>query len=693
MLTIFGKKSVRAAVLAVAVLALTAAVWAQTISEQIRMSSIGFLPDMPKRATVANAAGSGTPASLAGAAFTVRDAVTNDSVFGGTLPNTRATWATDTRDSTRVATFTGLTAPGEYYLQVAGVGRGPNFKIADDVFNESYRAMMLGMYLWRCGSPNGVSADYKGVRYSHGACHRNDARICHDSGSVANRVTICIGDTAGTGGRRDATGGWHDAGDFNKYTVNSGITVGMMLKAWEDHGATLREIDLLPVLTSGAYEAGMPKYLSEVKWNLDWVAKMQYSETDGRVAHKLSALNFCGYIKPEEETALRYFSRWSSAATGAFVGMLAQASRIYRPYDSDLADKWLAQAKVSYETLWGSPFVRQTQAPFSTGEYGASADNDQRAWAAAEMWETTGDPIYLQNFESRPIPNMYAHLGWADVSVMAGITYLMSDKPGRRQSRVDSLRTNLFAVANGLADNSNNHAYGRVFGTQNYYWGNHGALTANSYILNAAAKLTTSNADRVRYRNAAHEIMNNIFGRNYFGRSFVTGVGHNPPVDPHCRRSIADKQASGDFHAWPGYLIGGPHSSNMTEGPGRDSIAPPGATCNNGAGACYFDDYRDYARNEIAINWNASMIYALSGFLEPDPIASIRQTGRTPTVSAQPKIKTSRIVQVRNGRAMSIPEGAKVYSLDGRLIAHRRAGEAMPVIRRNGVFIVRVEKP
>jgi endoglucanase len=638
------------------------------------MSSVGFLPEMPKRATIANVevGAGGTIPNLAGAAFVIRNAATGDTAFSGTLPAGRATWGSDTRDSSRVADFSALTAPGTYYLQMEPLGRGPNFRIANDVFNTPYRAMMLGMFLWRCGMPAGVSAEYDGRTFSHGACHLNDANTRHIGG--------------GQNDTRDAVGGWHDAGDYNKYTVNSGVTVGMLLKAWENHGETIRRIDLLPVNTPNAYREGMPKFLAEVKWNLDWVAKMQYSETDGRVSHKLSAINFCGYIKPEEETAARFFVPWGTAATASFVAQMALGARLYEPYDPVAAAEWLAKARVSYDFVVGTPFTAPNQTGFNTGAYGAGSvqDRDNRLWAAVEMWETTGESQYLQYFESLAAPNMHSHLGWQDVSVLAGITYLMSDKPGRRQALVDSLRSSLFAAANALANNSNSHAYGRLFGTASYYWGNHGALTANSYILNAAAKLATSESDRVRYRNAAHEIMNNIFGRNPFARSFVTGVGHNPPQNPHCRRSIADSIA------WPGYLIGGPHNSNLTES-GGNPIAPPGASC-PAPGACYFDDYRDYARNEIAINWNASMIYALSGFLYTGTEASVQQASRvSPPGSAQPRIKTTRMVHVRSGKAMNIPVGARVYSLDGKLVAHRRAGDAMPVIRRNGVFIIRMD--
>jgi endoglucanase len=251
----------------------------------------------------------------------------------------------------------------------------------------------------------------------------------------------------------------------------------------------------------------------------------------------------------------------------------------------------------------------------------------------------------------------------------------MSERPGKRQTFADSMRTNLIGAANRFVDSTSRHGYGRPYGSAAYYWGSHGALTASTYALNAAYELTSD----VRYRNAGHELLGHILGRNYFARSFITGVGRNPPQFPHDRRSSASK------NAWPGYLVGGPNNQSLTDG-----VAPPGSTCATAA-VCYFDYEPDYARNEIAINWNASMIYALAGFVSPT--SPVSASNRATVRPAAPKTKITRMVQVKNGRSsMVIPPGAKIYSLDGRLVAQRKTGDAnAPVLRRNGVFIMKLD--
>src|SRR5438093_10877402 len=109
---------------------------------------------------------------------------------------------------------------------------------------------MRGMYLWRCGTA--VSSTYNGKTFAHAACHTDDAYMEFVGG----------GDVI-----TNSTKGWHDAGDYNKYVVNAGITVGSMLRAWEDFGGTLKSVRL-DIPESGG---PIPDYLAEVKWELDWL--------------------------------------------------------------------------------------------------------------------------------------------------------------------------------------------------------------------------------------------------------------------------------------------------------------------------------------------------------------------------------------------------------------------------------------
>jgi endoglucanase len=109
------------------------------------------------------------------------------------------------------------------------------------------------------------------------------------------------------------------------------------------------------------------------------------------------------------------------------------------------------------------------------------------------------------------------------------------------------------------------------------------------------------------YRAAMLEGLNHLFGRNPFGRSYVTGLGNRPPMFPHDRRSGGDKVPG----PWPGYLVGGPWP-NSTD---------------------WYDTEEDYRTNEIAINWNGALIYALAAFVEPQGVdASVKAGQRAASV-------------------------------------------------------------
>jgi len=99
----------------------------------------------------------------------------------------------------------------------------------------------------------------------------------------------------GASGPRDNIGGWHDAGDYGRYMVNSGITTGTLLWTWEIYGEKIKKISL-KIPESGN---GTPDILNETRWNLDWMLKMQ--DSDGGVWHKQTSTNFSGFISPEDD--------------------------------------------------------------------------------------------------------------------------------------------------------------------------------------------------------------------------------------------------------------------------------------------------------------------------------------------------------------------------------------------------------
>jgi len=114
-------------------------------------------------------------------------------------------------------------------------------------------------------------------------------------------------------------------------------------------------------------------------------------------------------------------------------------------------------------------------------------------------------------------------------------TYLLSERPGKNPALVQSIKDSLLSTADSIVRTSQNHGYGRTLGTT-YYWGCNGTVVRQTMILQVANKISPNND----YVNAALDAISHVFGRNYYNRSYVTGLGINPPMNPHDRRSGAD---------------------------------------------------------------------------------------------------------------------------------------------------------
>jgi len=576
----------------------------------IRLNSLGVLPGMQKKATIVSKCSS----------FTVKRASDGETVYSGEV--TGPLHQDDVNQDVWIADFSKVTEKGKFYLDIPGVGRSINFTISDEVYDFAFYTAMRGFYLWRCGTA--VAGEHNGHRYAHAPCHMDDGYQDY----------IGVKDS-----KRDGTGGWHDAGDYGKYTVNAGATVGVLFLAWDHFQDRLKNVALDIPDTAPRY----PDFLKELKWETDWLLKMQYPDGSGKVSHKLTRLNFSPFIMPEKDSEKRYFTDWSSAATADFTAMMAMAARYFKPYDAEYAQICLQAATKSYAFLTNNPGNKRADLKaFRTGGYG-TRDTDDRLWAAAEMRETTGEPQYLKDFEERAGTSdnkIDENWDWGNLKNLGMFTYLLSEREGRNADILEDIRGDLLSTADAIVAKGNKDVYGRPLAGR-YYWGCNGAVARQTLVLQVANKISP-NPD---YVNTALDIVGHLLGRNYYGRSYVTGLGHLPPLHPHDRRSGADDIKE----PWPGYLVGGGHSATGWK-----------------------DVQKDYRTNEIAINWQAALVYALAGFANTQTstvaVEDIQTETRKPDVIFVP---TPQEVVDKMLEMAEIKTGDVLYDLgcgDGRIV-------------------------
>ena len=542
---------------------------AETTHSSFAMNQCGFRPEAAKVASVPLANDAAGPQ-----AFTVEDVASGKVVLHGTLSPARLDEASG--DRLAQADFSAVRAPGTYRLRAADTVSDP-VVIGDAVYQEALRLSVRAFYGQRCGCKVDLHDGYK-----HKACHKQGEY--HAS--------------SGRQGKVKNSGGWHDAGDYGRYVVNSGISTATLLWAWEMFPEVLRPMHL-DIPESGGK---VPDFLAEVRWNLRWMLSMQ-DPADGGVWHKQTSAAFCGFVMPQDDslpsevigTGTAPFK--STCATADFAAVMAIAARCYQAFDVDFASTCLAAARRAFLWAQANPQVVFRNPPgVTTGEYGDRICDDELLWAAAELYRSTGENSFREAFEAA-VPAMFAvdTPGWNGMRPFALWTYVMSGR-----DTTDRVRERILS-ATGLAaqqrvERAAANGYGNTLGTDDYVWGSNSVAANDSLLLLVAHHLDANAAAR----DAAMANLHYLLGRNCFGVSWVTHVGARPFQHPHHRPSQADKVAA----PWPGLLSGGPNAH------GGDPVA--NAMAKRPPMRMWVDDWQAYSVNEVAINWNAPLVFLLA---------------------------------------------------------------------------------
>ncbi len=544
----------------------------------IKLDQVGYLSADPKIALVV----SPEPAR----SFIVRRSGDNGTVFEGKVGT--PVLDPDTGDRVQEMDFSAVKSPGRYYIDVPGVGRSWDFEIGTDVFARAYYLAMRGFYGQRCGTRVDMGPEFP--KYVHPACHLKGE--FHSS--------------SGRSGPRNNLGGWHDAGDYGRYVVNSGISTGSLLWAWELFGTQLRDRKL-NIPESGN---GTPDILNEARWNIEWMLQMQ--DDDGGAWHKQTSEYFPGFIKPEADTLLSKVIGTgstpfkSTCATADLAAVAAIAARVYAPFDKAFAGRNLAAARKAWHWTEQNPNVSFKNPPgVSTGEYGDGQCADERLWAAAELWRTTGEAHYnkyfLDNYaQYLPMLTSTEPASWAQLSPMALWAYTLASRSDQNRETVAAIRAASIKAAEEMVRRTRANRYHVSLTTKDYIWGSNGVAAQYGMQL----LITNVIAPNLEFRAAASDNLHYLLGRNTFSLSWLTQVGENPYRHPHHRPSVAQ-----GGEPWPGLLSGGPNANRQDDVLKRLSAGLPPAKV-------YADDKDSYASNEIAINWQAAIVFLLAGQLE-----------------------------------------------------------------------------
>ena len=400
--------------------------------------------------------------------------------------------------------------------------------------------------------------------------------------------------------------GWYDAGDYNKYIVNSGFTLGLILQSYQLHQDRFNSLNLqIP-----ESDNKIPDILDEMMYNLEWMLTMQ-DPTDGGVYHKLTTPNFEGFVMPEDCKQQRYVVQKTTTAALDFAATMALAARIYQkiPEFQSFCRQAIESAERAYAWAVKHPTVYYDQdgnnkkfsPAIQTGGYGDNHTEDEFFWAATELYLTTSETSYLKQAKLF-VPDNFSIPTWGNVAGLGIFQWVNQELLGTPDAGKlpmkeikESLKNKCDEDIQELATSSFHSIFGNS--AQDFHWGSNSESCLGRGIAQMYEYALTKDS---KYRQAALSTLDYFFGRNATGYCYLTGFGTQRVMNIHHRISAADNIKE----PVPGLVAGGANK-------GQEDAKFVPAYASNIPDESYQDNVGSYASNEIAINWNAYLVSLL----------------------------------------------------------------------------------
>jgi cysteine-rich repeat protein len=548
------------------------------VSSSIKINQVGYLPKSPKRVYVGNYLGDNGKMFLANAiAIKIINKNTKQSVYSGTLTQSTAIDDSNVNGDVRPFSgedvwyfdFTNFETPGSYYAQVNGIGRSYDFEIGDSVFNKVFYTTARALFYQRSGMA--LTPQFAGI-WSRGAAQKVNDEGVPISGYYHNSIADKspeLYDNEPIGQHHDFSGGWFDAGDYNRYIRSAAEAADNFLTMFTVAPDKFKD-NQLNIPESGN---GVPDILDEAKWEIDWIAKMVSS--NGCAFNKVS-FEVWSDVMPDKDQRKQWAITKSTADTALAAAILAKAAKIYLPYFPEAAASYKTKALSAWQCLVEHPTnypnpVKGSEAPFCNPD-GDPAKNipgihsgcswredlDPRAWAAIEMFALTGEKAYEDTFKQLvPTEDLS---GWTlsdyygfPSNVKHGFDYFKI--PGADSTRKEQYLEGVRRIGELYRSFENFWPYqvAEKKDIPNIGFGTLSMSTRYSYfyILASAALNDPSYLENAKIN------LDFQLGANPLSKSFITGVGDNPVMKP--LNKVAD--LDGIPQPIPGFTVYGPANS------------------------------------------------------------------------------------------------------------------------------------
>lgn len=404
--------------------------------------------------------------------FEVIDADTGKTVYTG-KPEKRESQDSCT-DEIGYGDFSQVELPGKYYIEAPLLGDSYSFQIADNLYDDVLKEAVKQYYYNRCGIT--LTEEFAGSR-AHNACHTGHALLRED-------MSVSM----------DVSGGWHQDENGSKDVVRAAENISVMLLAYELFGDAFSDDMELPESRNG-----IPDLLDEIRYETDWLLKMQDEET-GAVYAKVTVP-----ASTQGKPSAVYVEPPSMEAAEGFAMCLARFSYLYQDYDREYAMTCLKAAERAFKYA----LVNQT-------------DDAQDSWrfaAAVELYRASGQQecrYYLEKYLEEELKNEQEQEG--DLPCFLGsVTYLMTRRTVNREYCSECIARLLQRAETLSAQMKKEPFYVQANEDQT----NHSELLQKMLWMSTVNYIITNHEYETIIENHLHYFM----GRNKLSISYIDDVG------------------------------------------------------------------------------------------------------------------------------------------------------------------------
>ncbi|MBK8846599.1 MAG: glycoside hydrolase family 9 protein [Bacteroidetes bacterium] len=547
--------------------------FAQTIDNHIKVDQFGYLPGAQKICVISNPitgfnAGQAFIPSLE---YKVRRVWDNQTIYTGNVVSWKnGITHSQSGDKAWWFNFSGVTECGKFYIYDSIQNkRSYEFEISPCVYNEALKMSQRTFYYQRCGV---VKDSIHVGQWKDLACHNHSNQF-----TQCRLVTNPILST-----QKDLSGGWHDAGDYNKYVNFAFNTVHDLLSAYEQNPGVWSDDYNIP--ESGN---GIPDLLDEIKFELDWILKMQDSIT-GAVLTK-AGTSFNSASPASADLSADYYGAASTSATLTAASMLAHAAKVYQPINSTYSLKLKTRATLAWQWASANPNVQFSNSGCTnvSGEY----DNDYtyhklmvKIAAACYLYAATADTTYRTFFNSNYTQVHLMQWTFAypfESSYQEMLLYYTKISGATTTVKNNILNTYHTAMTTNGADNlqafmDSTDAYRAFMQSYDYTWGNNMHKCYKGIMFGNMNAYQLDTLNKLNFYRAASGMLHYIHGINPLAMVHLSNMYNHG----------AENSANEFYHGW--FADGTPYDNALTSlyGP-PPGFLPGGANPNYAPDATY----------------------------------------------------------------------------------------------------------